>query len=140
MVKFYMPIHNLKSLKSRRKSLRNSLTPAEAILWKNLQRSQLEGMKFRRQHSIGSYIVDFFCPECRLAIELDGEGHFNSFKAEYDSRRTAYLSKLNVRVLRFENRAVLDNVQGVLETIRTSLTERQILGAKDRRYHPLTPS
>jgi very-short-patch-repair endonuclease len=52
-----------------------SLTPAEAILWKNLQRSQREGMKFRRQHGIGSYVVDFYCPDCTLAVELDGEGH-----------------------------------------------------------------
>jgi very-short-patch-repair endonuclease len=113
-----MTIHNIKSLKPNRKSLRRSLTPAEAILWKNLQRSQAEGMKFRRQHSIGSYVVDFYCPECRLAVELDGEGHFNSIKAEYDARRTAYLNSLNVWVLRFENRTVFENLQGVLEAIR----------------------
>ena len=135
-----MPIHNIKPLKPVRKFLRNSLTSAEAVLWKNLQRSQLEGMKFRRQHSIGKFVVDFYCPECRLAIELDGEGHFNSFKAEYDSRRTAYLHKLNVQVLRFENRAVFDNLQGVLEIIRINLAERRNLGEKDGRYHPLTPS
>jgi very-short-patch-repair endonuclease len=135
-----MPIHNLKSMKSTRKSLRNSLTPAEAILWKNLQRSQLDGKKFRRQHSIGRFVVDFYCPEFRIAIELDGEGHFNSFKAEYDSRRTAYMNKLHVQVLRFENRAVLDNLQGVLEAIRRSLTERRMLTAKNGRYHSLAPS
>jgi very-short-patch-repair endonuclease len=135
-----MPIHNIKPLKPIRKSLRNSLSPAEAIFWKNLQRSQVEGMKFRRQHSIGSYVVDFYCPECRLAIEVDGEGHFNSIKAEYDARRTAYLNKLNVQVLRFENRIVFENLQGVLETIRRTLAARRKPGGKGRTYHPLTPS
>ena len=70
-------------------------------------------MKFRRQHSIGNYVVDFYCSECRLAVELDGESHLNSIKAEYDARRTAFLSKLNVQVIRFENRMVFENLQGV---------------------------
>ena len=116
-----MPIHNIKPLKPVRKYLRNSLTPAEAVLWKNLQRSQLDGKKFRRQHSIGSYIVDFYFPECRLAIELDGEGRFNSIKAGYDTERTAFLNAMNVRVIRFENRIVFENLDGVLETIRREL-------------------
>ena len=82
-------------------------------------------MKFRRQHSLGKYVVDFYCPECTLAIELDGEGHFNSIKAECDARRTAYLNKLDVQALRFENRAVFDNLWGVLEAIRRALEDRQ---------------
>jgi very-short-patch-repair endonuclease len=126
-----MPIHNIKPLKPIRKSLRKSLTPAEAILWKNLQHSKLEGMKFRRQHSIGSYVVDFYCPECRLAIELDGEGHFNSIKSEYDAQRTAYLNSLNVHVLRFENKTVFDNPQGVLDTIRRNLVDRRKQDARE---------
>ncbi len=93
-------IHNRKSLKQVRRSLRNSLTSAEAVLWKNLQRSQLHGKKFRRQHSIGDYVVDFYCPECRLAVELDGQGHFNSVAAERDYVRTKFLEGLQVRVLR----------------------------------------
>ena len=135
-----MPIHNIKPLKPVRKSLRNSLTPAEAKLWKSLQHSKLEGMKFRRQHSIGRYVVDFYCPEYRLAIELDGEGHFNSIKGEYDARRTAYLNSLNVHVLRFENRTVFDNLQGVLETIRRTLVDRRKPDGKGMTAHPLAPS
>lgn len=115
-------IHNRKYLKPLRRGLRRSLTPAEASLWKSLQRSQLNGKKFRRQHSIGSYIVDFYCPECRLAIELDGQKHFNSMASEYDAARTEFLNRLNVRVLRFENRAIFDNPEGVLEIIKTHLT------------------
>jgi very-short-patch-repair endonuclease len=117
-----MPIHNIKPLKPVRKQLRDSLTPAEAILWKNLQRSQLEGKKFRRQHSIGDYVVDFYCPEGRLAIELDGQGHFNSIKSSYDAQRTAFLNALNIRMVRFENTMVFENLEAVLETIRRQLT------------------
>ncbi len=115
-------IHNRQSLKPLRRYLRNSLTSAEAVLWKNLQRSQLNGKKFRRQHSIGRYIVDFYCPECRLAIELDGQKHFNSIASEHDAVRGEYLARLNARVPRFENRAVLENLQAVLHVIRSHLT------------------
>lgn len=115
-------IHNKQPLKSRRKQLRSSLTPAEAALWKSLQRSQVNGKKFRRQHSVGNYILDFYCPECRLAVELDGQGHFNSMASEYDYRRSEYLQKLNIRVLRFENRLVFENLEGVLRMITGHLT------------------
>jgi very-short-patch-repair endonuclease len=115
-------IHNKQALKSKRKQLRNSLTPAEASLWKSLQRSQVGGKKFRRQHSVGNYILDFYCPECRLAVELDGQGHFNSMASEYDYRRSEYLKKLNIRVLRFENRLVFENLRGVLHIIGKHLT------------------
>ncbi|MBT8319810.1 MAG: DUF559 domain-containing protein, partial [Gramella sp.] len=70
-------IHNKKYLERFRKKLRKSLTPAEATLWKHLQNRKLKGRKFRRQHSIVNYIIDFYCPEERLAIELDGQGHYN---------------------------------------------------------------
>ena len=116
-------IHNKHPLKPRRKQLRSSLTPAEASLWKSLQRSQLDGKKFRRQHSVGNYILDFYCPECRLAVELDGQKHFNSIASEYDYRRSEYLRKLNIRVLRFENRVVFENLEGVLHAIREQLGE-----------------
>ena len=115
-------IHNRQPLKSRRKELRGSLTPAEATLWKSLQRSQVGGKKFRRQHSVGNYILDFYCPECRLAVELDGQGHFTSMMSEYDYRRTEFLRKLNIRVIRFENRLVFENLEWVLHAISEHLT------------------
>jgi very-short-patch-repair endonuclease len=64
------------------------LTTAEAVLWKNLQGSRLDGKKFRRQHSVGKYVLDFYCPECRLAVELDGEAHFTSIRAAMMSHVT----------------------------------------------------
>jgi very-short-patch-repair endonuclease len=109
-------------MKEIRRHLRHSLTPAEATLWKALQGSKLAGKKFRRQHSIGKYVVDFYCPECKLAVELDGEKHFNSMASEYDLRRTEFLSRYSIRVLRFENRAVFEHPDGVLEAIRKHLT------------------
>ena len=117
-----MRIHNRKSMKEIRRNLRHSLTPAEATLWKALQGSKLAGKKFRRPHSVGNYVVDFYCPECKLAIELDGEKHFNSLASEYDLRRTEFLKRCDIEVLRFENRAVFEHSEGVLEAIRRRLT------------------
>jgi len=107
-------------MRARRRELRNSLTPAEATLWKFLQRSQL-GKKFRRQHGIGRYIVDFCCPECRVIVELDGSPHSSEIVAEYDARRTEDLEKLGFRVLRFENRMVFEHLDSVLAAIRQEL-------------------
>jgi very-short-patch-repair endonuclease len=116
------PIHNREKLKSPRQELRHSLTPAEAALWKSLQRSQLSGEKFRRQHSVGPFILDFCCPECRLAVELDGRAHFNPPAWERDCNRTEYLNKLNICVLRFENRAVFEHLDWVLREISGHFT------------------
>lgn len=111
-------IHNINLLKERRKKLRNSLTPAEAKLWSLIKNSQLENRKFRRQHSVGPYILDFYCPSEKLCIELDGAGHFTDGRYEYDTERTEYLRGLNIRVIRFENKDVFDNPEGVLGEIQ----------------------
>ena len=101
--------------------MRSGLTPAEALLWKSLQHSQLSGKKFRRQHSIDKYIVDFYCPDCRLAIELDGDAHFTESEAEYDNARTEFLSRMGITVLRFENREIFDNLDLVIAEIEKYL-------------------
>jgi very-short-patch-repair endonuclease len=110
-------IHNEKRLKAIRRALRNETTSAEAELWKYLQKSQLKGRKFRRQHSIGPYVVDFYCPVEKLAVELDGEPHNAPNRRDYDSEREAYLQAQGVRVVRFENRVVFENIDVVLEGI-----------------------
>lgn len=116
-------IHNRSILKQRRKELRNEATPAEIKLWSLLKRSSIDGNKFRRQHSVGSYILDFYCPAERLAVELDGDSHFTDEAIEYDRERTAFLNSLNIRVLRFLNTDVFNNLDSVcervLEEIRT---------------------
>src|SRR5208282_5992414 len=114
-------VHNRAAMEPRRKELRHTLTPAEASLWKSLQRSQVGGKKFRRQHSVGNYILDFYCPECRLAVELDGQTHFYPKTWENDCRRTEYLERLQIRVLRFENRDVFEHREWVLRTISEHL-------------------
>ena len=111
-------IHNSKFLEPNRKELRKALTPAEAFLWTHLKKGQLSGKKFRRQYSVGPYILDFFCPELRLAVELDGAPHFNVIGAELDAKRDRYLEHHGVVVLRFENREVFEDLEFVLGVIR----------------------
>jgi very-short-patch-repair endonuclease len=110
-------IHNIKKLKNRRKNLRNHLTPAEAKLWTYLQDSKLENRKFRRQHSVGGFILDFYCPSERLCVELDGSVHNSPSARAYDNARTEFLAGAKIRVIRFENRLVFENPDGVLEEI-----------------------
>jgi very-short-patch-repair endonuclease len=111
-------IHNQEELKNRRKGLRKKLTPAEATLWLLLKDKKLEGRKFRRQHSVGKYIVDFYCPSEKLVIELDGERHFTDEGMQYDQKRTDYLNTCKIRVLRFENHEVFQSPEGVLDEIK----------------------
>jgi very-short-patch-repair endonuclease len=113
--------YNTRSKKTFRKELRNSLTAAEAVLWQNLKGRQLLGKKFRRQIGIGRYIVDFYCPEAGLVIELDGDRHFSITIDEYEARRTKYLEEEGLRIIRFENKELYDNLEGVLETIKEAL-------------------
>ena len=110
--------HNKSYLKPRRKQLRGNLTPAEAALWSALKNSQLDGRKFRRQHSVGNYVLDFFCVSERLAVELDGEVHRNEMAEDYDLRRTLYLKDHGIKVIRFENFLVFDSLEYVLQRIR----------------------
>lgn len=111
-------IHNRKPLEPYRKKLRHHGTSAEAYLWMHLQQKKLEGRKFRRQHSILNFIVDFYCAEERLVIELDGQYHTNPTAEGKDAVRTKRLEELNMKVLRFENRSVFDNLDWVLEEIK----------------------
>ena len=111
-------INNKKILEPYRKTLRKNLTPAEAFLWRLLKNSQFENRKFRRQHSIGNYILDFYCPSEKLAIELDGASHFTTEGIEYDTIRTDYINSFNIKVVRFENKLVFDNTTWVLDEIK----------------------
>ncbi len=110
-------INNLPHLKTFRKELRNNLTPAEARLWTMLKGKAVKDRKFRRQHSVAGYILDFYCPEEKLAIELDGQGHFEATQAEYDRERDLFLETFGIRVLRFENKWVWDNPDGLLHEV-----------------------
>src|SRR5215471_5392001 len=114
-------IRNQAASKGFRQTLRNSLTAAEAVLWNSLKHRQLAGKKFRRQAGVGRYVVDFLCFECGLVIELDGDAHFSPNSDQYDDPRTRYLETQGLRVLRFENREIKEDLDQVLEKIKTNL-------------------
>ena len=101
-----------------RQTLRNNATPAEACLWKELKGKQVNGLKFRRQFGFGPYVLDFYCPEIRLCIELDGEVHKSYDTEMYDIARTEFLQKNNVEVMRFDNDVVFRNTDGIVEEIK----------------------
>lgn len=125
-------LNNRPILKERRKELRNNATPAEQELWRVLKQSNLDGYKFRRQHSVGPYILDFYCPSEKLAIELDGDSHFTDDAMAYDLERTAYLNGVGIRVLRFLNTDVYVNIEAVCEKILMVIKG-------DNTQPPLTP-
>ncbi len=112
-----MNLHNREYLKPVRKYLRNNSTSAEATLWKLLKKSQVGGYKFRRQHSIGNFIVDFFCYELMLAIELDGEIHADLQNIAGDIERDEQLEKEGITVLRYENRWVFEYPEVIIQDI-----------------------
>ncbi len=112
-------IHNLPELRTFRTKLRGRLTPAEASFWNLVKNSRLEGRKFRRQHSVGRYILDFFCPSEMLGVELDGNPHFNVRAFEYDQERKLFLEHFGIRVLRFENKKVFEEREWVEDKIKS---------------------
>lgn len=113
-------IFNLPRYKQRRQHLRNNATVPERTLWQLLRGKQL-GVKFRRQHGIGHYIVDFYCPERRLVIELDGESHSSDTAQDYDRQRDNYLNSLGLRVIRFTNEQLAENPEGVYAIIHQAV-------------------
>lgn len=112
-------LHNRKELKERRKHLRNNGTSAEATLWTLLSKKQLDGRKFRRQHSIKNYIVDFYCPSEKLIVELDGDVHFSGAGFESDQKRDSELRKLGFKIIRIENGDVFLATMSVLDKIKS---------------------
>jgi very-short-patch-repair endonuclease len=93
------------------------MSEAEKRLWSRLRAHRMDGRKFRRQHALGTYIVDFVCLDSRLIIELDGDSHANDSREALDAQRTAYLEKLGFRVIRFWNDYVLTDLDSVTGTV-----------------------
>ncbi len=109
-------IFNQKTQKSTRQNLRNSVSVIERLLWSKIRNQQL-GVKFRRQHGIGKYIVDFYCADARLVIELDGDSHYQDGAQEYDRARDEFMREQGLRVLRFTNIEVVSNLEEVVLVI-----------------------
>lgn len=113
-------LYNNAIQKDLRKKLRNNLGLPEIILWKELKGNKL-GKKFRRQYGVGSYSLDFYCPELHLGIELDGYTHDNPGSHENDQRRTEFIHSQNIKIIRFQNKEVLNNLNGVIQEIKKYL-------------------
>ncbi|MBT5808715.1 endonuclease domain-containing protein [Candidatus Uhrbacteria bacterium] len=105
-----------------RKKLRNEPTKAEFILWQELKGSKL-GYKFRRQHGVGAYVIDFYCPALRLAIEVDGDTHFEPVDVERDMIRTRFITERNIQLVRVNNVDVYESIDGVIELIQQQFPE-----------------
>ena len=111
--------YNNSIFKRRRKELRRKQTPAEKVLWEQLRGRKLEKCKFWRQYSVGPYILDFYCPEIRLAIEVDGHQHQAAI--EYDQEREMYLKELDIKTIRYKNEEVMSKLEKVIDDIRKQI-------------------
>jgi very-short-patch-repair endonuclease len=98
--------------------LRNNMAQPEVILWSKLKGKQLDGFKFRRQYGIENFVIDFYCPQVKLAIEIDGDSHFSENSQEKDKWRQKIIEKYGINFLRFTNIEINENLTGVLDEIR----------------------
>ena len=114
-------IFNKREVKEKRRSLRKEMPPAEVMLWTKLRGKNLNNVKFRRQYSIGPYIVDFYSPQMRLAVEIDGESHFIDGADIRDRDRQAFIESPGIYVLRFTNRDIYERLDGVIVKIAERL-------------------
>lgn len=105
-----------------RRDLRINQTPTEHLLWQKIRGRQLLGLKFRRQHPIGSYVADFFCPPKKLVIEVDGDVHYFELQHAKDVTRTHYIESQGYTVIRFTNNDIRNNMNGVMDKILLTLT------------------
>ena len=105
----------------RARVLRKTMTKAETKLWQHLQNNQFQGLKFRRQHPISRFIVDFYCHSLKLVVEIDGDIHLQDIQQERDENRTYELEELGLTVIRFDNEKVMNNLVGVLQEIEKHL-------------------
>lgn len=114
-------IFNKSQYKQRRQHLRNNMTEPEKRLWQVLRNGQM-GVKFRRQHGIGHYIADFYCPELKLVVELDGDSHFLGSALDYDRTRNDFMLSLGITTIRLKNDDVITNIEGVHQHIQSLLS------------------
>jgi very-short-patch-repair endonuclease len=128
------PQYNRTKAKTERaRRLRQDETIVETRLWSKLRAGRLDGLSFRRQHPAGAYVLDFYCPQLRLAIELDGSQHGEQPQQARDERRSAWLRRCGVTELRFWNNEVTQNLGGVLEKIMAVAAELKASGRTPTR-------
>ena len=124
----------------RARTLRKSMSDAEYKLWQELRLRQLDGMRFRRQHPIGPYIVDFVCLQKRLVVEVDGEQHTRHAQVAHDQRRDRWFAARGYRVMRFQTIEVYESLDGVADTIWGALQEMPPVRSPQRRRMSRGPS
>jgi very-short-patch-repair endonuclease len=110
-------IYNRTEEKIKRRMLRSNMPRAEVILWSKLKNKELRGYKFRRQYSVGKFVVDFYCSKLKLAIEVDGESHFVEGSKIRDKERQVIVESSGITFLRFTNREIYENINGVVDRI-----------------------
>ena len=102
--------------------LRSSMTPAERHLWDRLRKNRLKGFRFKPQHPISEFVVDFYCHKARLVVEVDESYHENTIQKEYDENRDHILKELGLKVLRFTDKQVMEETESVIRTILKHLS------------------
>jgi len=114
------------NLKVLAKANRKNSTKAERKMWNEVLRNkQFDGFKFHRQKPIKRYIADFYCPKLMLAIEIDGDSHYEEDAKEYDLERTINLEQFKIKVIRYNNLDVLNNIEGVYESLSEEIEKRK---------------
>lgn len=116
-------IFNKTSEKEKRRQLRKKPTKAEKTLWMSLRKKQINGIRFLRQYSVNYFVIDFYAPSIKLAIEVDGSSHIG--KEEYDKERQNYIESFNIKVIRFTNEQVLGNTDRTVEEIKVEVEKRK---------------
>jgi very-short-patch-repair endonuclease len=119
-------VFNTSNVKGRRKLLRRTMPETEIILWSQLKNRQISGIKFRRQYSVGRYVVDFYCAKKKLAIEIDGDSHYIFKSPERDEVRQKWIEQFGIRFLRFTNDDVRKNLYSVLNTIEEAIRDAKV--------------
>jgi very-short-patch-repair endonuclease len=120
-------LYNRHSEKVKRQILRNNMPQAERVLWQKIKGRQLLGCKFRRQYSVGVFVIDFYVIELKLALEIDGSSHLTPEAREYDLHRERFLESAGIQVIRFTNSQVYDELDDVLKTISSWIERLQKL-------------
>ena len=119
-------LYNKKSEKEKRRFLRNHQTVAENLVWIYLRKKQISSERFLRQYGIKYYVLDFYCPSLKLAVEIDGDSHFESNESiDYDKERENFLKSLGISIIRFTNQEVIENLEKVINKIIGKVKELQ---------------
>jgi very-short-patch-repair endonuclease len=116
-------IYNKKQFQERRRVLRNNMPKSEVVLWSKLKNKQMHRKRFLRQYGVDQYILDFYCPELKLAIEIDGDSHFMIGAEDQDKARQEYIEAFGIQFLRFTNEDVCKNIDGVCQTVYNKIEE-----------------